>query len=112
MNAGFPELRQQLIAPAQLLPAGAEQYKVYYDGNSGAFLIPNARRSWVKGSEQAVRQFLQAEHGVSSDRGNEIVSPIVRTLVEIRRDLSVSYAGKLAGHMAGLVWCYSDSYSR
>jgi hypothetical protein len=103
MNAGFPELREQLTAPAQLLPAGAEQYKVYYDGNSGAFLIPNARRSWVRGSEQAVRQFLQAEHGVSSDRGNEIVSPIVRTLVEIRRDLSVSYAGKLAGHMAGLV---------
>jgi hypothetical protein len=103
MNAAAEELVGQLVAPAELLPPGPEEYGVYYERHSGSYWIPDGGGLWTRVNETGASRYLKIEHGISRKRDdNTGASPMERTLLAIQRQLHVGYAGKLAGYSAGL----------
>jgi hypothetical protein len=97
------DIQKDLVAPAELLPLGAEAYGVYYEKQPPGFWIPDQSGGWTRVNETGVGRYLKIKHNVSKRPDDTGTSEMERTLLEIQQSLHIGYAGKLAGYKAGLL---------
>jgi hypothetical protein len=97
------EIQAQLVAPAELLPLGAEAYDVYCEKQPPGYWISDESGGWTRVNETGVTRYLKIKHNVSKRPDETGTSEMERALLEIQQSLHIGYAGKLAGYKAGLL---------
>ena len=86
-------------ALAPVAPAPAPAIEAYYDIGKKEYLLKNKRGAWLNLNESQFKSELR-ERGFNDKEVNGQQSEIKKTLIRLRNEKDVVYAGKIAGYMA------------